>query len=390
MFDFPRETNSKPKEKGLQIANKRLPNVSTVPVHGSMTLPKWDQSSSSSDEENSNDLQKSLTLRTKLEMCFNSKVLPYEEEEQRLAVYKQYANGLIARIQRNTSFVRGLNPIHVGSSDDGLSLATSDFNILIPLSVGNSVVRVVEIAPGCVTLKLPPAPMLKERNDKWLGWRSAGGYLCPTLANKMFHGFATQWLEIRGYNDVTIEPYDVVNSRSVRVSIKRPSVLTITIEVIPALKLHGFQFPFIAKKFQFASSPMAWSMVTYEREKVLLKSINMADNNCRSKALCVLKYLRLHDSVLANLTTYQMKTCLLHIADCEIDETKWRKQTVDRCFIKLIETLMKFIENKELPHFFIKGINLFEDFNKDTLDKVYTRLNVLKKREKELGRLLAK
>ncbi|XP_038073697.1 cyclic GMP-AMP synthase-like [Patiria miniata] len=365
---------------------------------------RWDESPAVSQQT---DAMKGSTIRDALEDFYTREVeIPATLSEIRKAKLDQILPGLVARIQRNTSRVRCLEPIYVGSVAEELNTRQgSDLNIILPLSVVGTVTPVPAAhQPGMYELRLPRLFNIKEVNeDRWVGWRGDRDCLSPVLANKMFRKFITKWHEVRQHTGTVVEPKTAGKTSPVRVVTTLseaeidPQDKILSIELIPGIaigrKSSGDRRLFVAKDFNLATDPccdLLWTIVTYENERTLLSKVNKADDGCRLRALKILKALRCKDETLAQLTTYQMKHALLHLCDEQVDQTHWQRRKLEQCFVEILRKLAEFVAQKELPHFFVEKVNLMEGIPERTLAKLESRFKVLSRREKELGRLLNK
>ncbi|XP_077988394.1 cyclic GMP-AMP synthase-like [Glandiceps talaboti] len=376
----------------------KKPKVKFGAVNGEMAkkkgksgllLPKWDQSDSE-DEGFLADFKHSEFLRTKLDECYDRKVnIPDNELQEFNQTFQDIFNSLLPKIQRNTSRTRCLDPIYVGSSVDGLMVKPCiHYDVHIPICVVGRM-NVEYAGPGLVKLRIPPVPSGKAKEDKWQGWRSPDNYLSPILANQMMYKFVLQWMSMRDLPDVTVDDYEP--GGIVRICVGTD----ITIDITPMIDLKRKEdpYPYTAKPFRYEREPESeyhWRISCFEREKQLLQTINRADGGYRFKAVKILKALRHDDEALRHLTTYHMKTMLLHLCDGQIDMFKWQKQNTDCCFLLLLEKLLEAVQNRHLCHFVLEDVDLFDNIPEETMTTICNRLKILCSREKELGRLLDK
>ncbi|XP_022100905.1 cyclic GMP-AMP synthase-like [Acanthaster planci] len=366
---------------------------------------RWDETPAVSQQLDG--LKGNTTIRDALDDFYTREVaIPETLSALRKEKLDQILPGLIARIQRNNSRVRCLEPIYVGSIAEELNIRKdSDLNIILPLSVVGTITPIpADHKPGMYELKLPRLFNIKEINeDRWTGWRGERDCLSPVLANLMFRKFIAKWRDVRQHTGTVVEPgTDAGKTSPVRIVIafsdkpvsENNDILSI--EIIPGIaigkKSSGYRKLFVAKDFTLRNScqDLLWTAVTYENERVLLYKVNKADDGCRLRVLKILKALRRKDEALAQLTTYQMKHALLHLCDEQVDQTQWQKRKLEQCFIEILGKLVEFVAKRELPHFFLDKLNLLDNIPEKTLAKIESRLKVLSKREKELGRLLQK
>ncbi|XP_006824991.1 cyclic GMP-AMP synthase-like [Saccoglossus kowalevskii] len=354
-----------------------------------LTLPKWDKSDSE-DDGCINGQTELNSIRAQLEECFERKTnIPDKELQIYNNTFCEIFQSLLPKIQRNTSRVRCLDPVYVGSSFDGLMVQPSiNYEVQIPISIVGRVV-VEEVKPGFVALRVPAVASGKANEDRWIGWRSHDNYLSPVLANRMFYKFVLQWASLRDLPGVSVNDYEP--GKDVRILVG--DNITIVITPMIDLKRKENPYPLVAKPASYESDPASeyfWRISCFERETTLLKIIEKADDGCRCRTLKILKALRHDDDALRHLTTYQMKTVLLHMCDGEIDKLKWQKHKIESCFAALIRELLNAVQQKRLNHFVLEDVNLLEHVPDHVLTSAENRLKILCSREKELARLLAK
>ena len=78
------------------------------------------------------------------------------------------------------------------------------------------------------------------------------------------------------------------------------------------------------------------------------------------------------------LSSYILKTVLLHVLERNGTEI-WESELVDDLFDLLMQNLMISIHQKQLQHFWIPTINLFEDFSDKEISKVMKKLSEIRK-----------
>ena len=78
------------------------------------------------------------------------------------------------------------------------------------------------------------------------------------------------------------------------------------------------------------------------------------------------------------LSSYILKTQLLHVLETNKPELR-DNESLEDCFDLLILNLMLSIQQKQLQHFWIPSINLFEDFPDKEISKFMKKLSKIRK-----------
>ncbi|XP_070542393.1 cyclic GMP-AMP synthase-like [Ptychodera flava] len=395
-------SKAKPSKGGVAVATKKKVKVKGEEdkrgaSNGTVTkqkkgrkllFPNWDKSDD--DEEYLNGLKQSEFLRSKLEECYDRKVSIQEDALREYnQIFSDIINSLLPKLQRNTSRVRCLDPVYVGSSVDDLMVKPHiHYDVQVPICVVGRV-TVEHVRSGLVTMRVPPVPSGRAKEDRWAGWRSPDNFLSPILANEMMYKFVLQWMSMRDLPNIAVDDYEPGSVICIRIGDE------ISIDITPMIDLKRKEdpYPYLAKPFRYEREPKSeyyWRISCFEREKELLQTIKRADGGYRFKALKILKALRHDDAALRHLTTYHMKTVLLHMCDGQVDNFKWQKHKTECCFMSLLEQLREAVQKRHLRHFVLTDVDIFENIPENVMVAIGNRLKILCSRERELGRLLDK
>ena len=78
------------------------------------------------------------------------------------------------------------------------------------------------------------------------------------------------------------------------------------------------------------------------------------------------------------LRTYYFKTIFMHVL--EKNETNfWREDEIEKCFYCLIDHVIQAVKSRQCPHFWLSGVNLFEDLTDKDEKRLLKLLTKIKK-----------
>ena len=134
-----------------------------------------------------------------------------------------------------------------------------------------------------------------------------------------------------------------------------------TADVLDKIMKGSFSLvPKLPKGVPIPERNIAWRYSFNNAEKVLfLDSEPGIANNCRRPVLRVLKGLRV-DYKWPGIKSYHLKTIMLHEFESH-HPCQWTNENLLPCLLNALRRLNVFLENKKCPHYFLPGINLFEN-----------------------------
>jgi len=127
---------------------------------------------------------------------------------------------------------------------------------------------------------------------------------------------------------------------------------------------------------------VAWRFSFNNAEKMLLLDGRPAiANNCRRPVLRILKSLRV-DYKWPEIRSYHLKTVMLHEFESH-QPSHWTIGNMLPCLQKALERLKVFLQNRNCPHYFLPGINLFERFNIYSCERIIRDIDEFKMNPKQ-------
>ena len=168
----------------------------------------------------------------------------------------------------------------------------------------------------------------------------------------------------------------------------------LNINIIPSAFLDKDDMYLVTRPYTNDIDPMAdslWRISYFDKERRILARMGSADRGARRRAFLCLKALVEHEHTLRGLTSYHIKTVLMHSFDDTVDSTpRWQRNTIDCCFITLLQELSMFLDEGALPNFFLRTHNLFENMTPRLLATLRTRVGYLAHNHGEVLRILKK
>ena len=88
---------------------------------------------------------------------------------------------------------------------------------------------------------------------------------------------------------------------------------------------------------------------------------------CHRKCLKIIKAIREnHPGQLGQFRSYIFKTALLHLMD-EHSQDEWGEEQLTERFIDFLQYFIQCLKLRELPHYFVDDLNIFEDMSESAL-----------------------
>ena len=161
-----------------------------------------------------------------------------------------------------------------------------------------------------------------------------------------------------------------------------------SVDMVPTIEISSGEL-YVAKPIKGTCRPnlqIAWRRSFSVNEKERLATLD-GDNGCRKQVLRVLKVIRNREPGLALLTSYHLKTVLFRKID-EEPYLSWRSECLGQRLMDVICQLEKELDKGDMPHYFLRGVNLLDGMNKAAVFNMRDRLKRLKNKEQEMMRLL--
>lgn len=119
----------------------------------------------------------------------------------------------------------------------------------------------------------------------------------------------------------------------------------------------------------------SWRRSFSREEKELLKRIDK-NNECRRKTVQILKAIFKRDTYLKRLSSFHLKAVLLHAVEQKV-ALEWHVNSYERVFDMLGFT-QQFLEEKFLPNYFIRSMNVLYDFDDDLIANILESIKNLR------------
>ena len=280
-------------------------------------------------------------------------------------------------------------PIFVGSMYDSTQvMGMSDIDVLIGFSIHEA--KIESIQPGYNIISLP---VYKEKDgtipDEYRFGRSDDGqYLSCRVIAWLFYELIQKVLT---NTDAILQPFTIEAGKA-QITVlldEKYYVNLIPAAWCPSLEAHMITRPYIYDENPW--SDMMWRLSFAENERQVLQTMGMADRGSRVKVYKIIKSLIQVEHTLHGLTGYHIKTILLHTFDSDVDNTpRWQRGNLEHCFMSILKELQHCLCTKNLPHFFVRGQNLFENMPERMLTNLRNRVTYLVYNPRECIRIVRK
>ena len=289
---------------------------------------------------------------------------------------------------------------YAGSAFDRVQVANSsknDFDLPMAINGKNHVV-IDDVIPGHARVRPvdPADPYFK-------GFLDDQGYILPQklLTSKMMSlvHHATNKLN-KMYAEEGMDTFisqPSLNGPALQLSISRGSQC-ISVDIVPSIKMSEDD-RYVAKPYKDSAngamelpsgvnSSTLWRKSYSVEERKLLCTID-AGGGCRKQLLRILKAMRNEDPTLKGLTSYHLKTLLLHENAKLRDKSDWAKEKLGERFMGLLDSLKQSLEPwGTLPNYFIPAVDLYAGMSSVTRQNIQGRVSHLLNSDQERSKVL--
>ncbi|KAL9965092.1 hypothetical protein ACROYT_G028841, partial [Oculina patagonica] len=144
---------------------------------------------------------------------------------------------------------------------------------------------------------------------------------------------------------------------------------------------------FVAK--HYAGSEFLWRQSFSLKEKQLLQYMDRDDHGCRHELLRIIKTIVNRERTsLGRLESYHLKTAFMHYIKEKRGNWAGRTSLGDH-FVGFLAELQRFLENGNLPLYWLDGVNLLEDINQVVVSNMAYRVKRILNSEAERDQILA-
>ena len=330
-------------------------------------------------------------LADALEMYHAHVVIPDDQLDSARSRCDELLDYIVPRISKlaNQIGMKIMGRVYAGSTfNDTQVFQPNDIDVF--LTFQNHKTKAESVQAGYMTMPLKRYRAKKGTPpDKWRFGRSDNELYVSSLkvADQMWQ-LVDRALKI--HPSAHIQPLLFEDGKA-QIQVKLDEL---TINLIPACFFEKDDMYLISRPYTNDIDPMAdglWRISYYNNERRILARMGNADRGARRRAFLCLKALIQQEHTLHGLTSYHIKSLLMHSFDETVDSTpRWQRNTIDNCFLTLLQELSLFLNDGFLPNFFVRTHNLFENMTPRLLATLRTRVGYLAQNHGEVLRILRK
>jgi hypothetical protein len=300
---------------------------------------------------------------------------------------------VMPRLRRNRFAFRFGNPILSDPLFENLkTISVDSVELVIPMILPRPFWEPHPTIAGYVRLPLPEIKkdtLLAE--NPWRHFKSKDGlYLSPLQVT------VVTWALVR---DTLVLPWPVKAYEMLPLRLKhegcvlllKDTEIDLTVKIIIGLKFDEKDpCNLYTKPFEDdidTRSDEYWRLTFIENELKILKVIEPADRFRRAQAVKTLCALTKLDPIYRALNDYQILTVMFNITDEELHDKTWHKKSLKECFYLLLNKLLFFLKQGNLPHFYISNLNLFRTMEIRDKKLLIGRVSFMSVNEKEVIRV---
>ena len=300
---------------------------------------------------------------------------------------------VMPRLRRNRFAFRYAAPILSDPLFENLKTISVDtVEMIIPMIIARTLWEPHPTVAGYVRLPLPEVKkdtLLTE--NPWRHFKSKDSlYLSPLQTT------IVTWALVR---DTLVLPWPVKGYEMLPLKLKhegcvlllKDTEINLTVKIIIGLKFDEKEpCNLYTKPFEDdfdTRSDEYWRLTFIENELKILKVIEPADRFRRAQAVKTLCALTRLDPIYRALNDFQILTVMFNITDEELHEKAWHKKSLKECFYLLLNKLLYFLKEGNLPHFYINNMNLFRNMSLKDKKLLIGRVSFMSLNEKEVIRV---
>ena len=354
-------------------------------------MPFWKWSSEKKAEE-------ALTKKLREYFVKNVKIPEADQARARSLVRDCIKDQIIEYCKQNSSLPI-LRIEYTGSVYERLKTEAADeVDIMVvlkthkPLLWGDPEVLVEDVGKAGYAL-------LKARDDsRLLSYANSEGYIDPKrLRNGWFyslvdravnafnrHGNSGVWLKVR-YHGPAVQ---------VDITEEQNDVLLLSVDLVPCFEIKNGQYfvPKSSDPVHDPSSSLLWRQSFSLDEKALLQHMDKDDHGCRRELLRIVKSIvKWQRTSLGPLESYHVKSAFVHYIKKNLDDWDSRScRFLGKHFLGFLRELQSFLEEGNLPLYWLPEVNLLEEINPVVLKNMANRLKrILNSAEAEIDSILS-
>ena len=302
---------------------------------------------------------------------------------------KDCIEGEVMKYCRQNSPLPILRLEYTGSVYEGLKTEAADeADIMVVLKTARQ-----EVAPE--NTEIPGYVRLKARdNSKLRHHASSTGYIFPErLRNGWFNGLVAR--AVNNFNNILISDVHLgmrCQGPATQIDIreKKTNEILLSTDLVPCFQTGPDDY-FVPKSYTFKgfSQPeLLWRQSFSLKEKAILQHMD-TDQGCRHELLRVVKTIvnKEERSSLRPLRSYHLKTAFMHYI--KENPVNWDNNSLGRHFHGFLQRLQTSLAEKNLPHYWLRGVNLLEeDFSPVVIQQMENRLENILTSKAKLNQIL--
>ena len=237
---------------------------------------------------------------------------------------------------------------------------------------------------------------LKARMDtKLCKYAGPESYVHPErLRNGWFYGLVQQAINDFRSRSPRSDVDMVVRAHGPAVQLdifkKESGTMLLSADLVPCFQIGPDSF-YVAKPYggpRYVSSPgLLWRLSFSLKEKSILEYMDR-DHGCRHELLRIVKTIvNREPSSLGRLESYHLKTAFMHYIN-EKRQNWTNRNSLEEHFVGFLGEMQKALENGNLPHYWLGGVNVLEDIDEVVRKNMAYRLKRILNSEAERDRIL--
>ncbi len=280
-----------------------------------------------------------------------------------------------------------------GSAYEGIKVSGTnlEFDCMLILKGGENLekIQLSHASPGYVNLK-----PVSGKEDDFPKILDKNGYLSSEKIKNVFFGDIQKVI-----NDSAGLKVDVKlrkHGPAIQMDVSRSNgKFWYSVDLVPAFEVKGVPVKelFVAKPVKgSAGDQQENSEITWRRsfslfEKGLLLNADGADNGVRKQCARIMKVIRDRETSLQKVHSYLLKTTLFHEMT---SKHSWAPDKLGERVVGLLRRLANYLDNGNLPNYFLPEMNLISDFKLVLRQNMADRINKILRSKSELSKILGK
>ena len=295
---------------------------------------------------------------------------------------------IMSYCERN-SLIPILRREYTGSVYEGLKTEKADeVDVMVVLKITRQEVTVEACRgiPGYARLEAQESSILRR-------YSSAEGYIIPErLRNGWFHSLVVQAVNAfhrSSCSDFRLEVRYHGPATQIDITRKRTNEMLLSVDLVPCFHIGAEEY-FVAKPYTgmtHTSHPELFRRRSFSlKEKGKLQHMD-TDGGCRHELLRIVKTIvKRERTSLAALQSYHLKNAFMRYMR---DSYGWNAQnSLGEKFLSFLRELQTHLERRNLPHFWLPGVNLLEGINPSVVEQMANRLKRILNSQTEQEKIL--